>query len=255
MKETTLMQLPLSLRLIFNSSIIGFLLMLISFLSLANESNIAVKTGISFYNNVDDSNRTSESLSNSFVLGAQMPILENLSVSLDGSTGSSAYIGTSLDYETKVSDDFNLFGRVGVDFLSNEVIPKLSGGIEAVVNDTLGLTMETILRNADNVSDYQFVVGVKYKFRRGFFELDELDELDELEQFDETAIKEVVVQKINHEIIHGENNLKNSYKVIKGDTFWGIARKHKLDPNELINRNIGHIRNPDLIYPGDVILF
>lgn len=43
------------------------------------------------------------------------------------------------------------------------------------------------------------------------------------------------------------------YKVEKADTLWKIADKFNKDLNDIINSN-SHIKNPDLIYPGQTVL-
>lgn len=47
-----------------------------------------------------------------------------------------------------------------------------------------------------------------------------------------------------------ENNIKKIYIVKKGDTLYRIAVQNKISLNQLIKMN-KHIKNPDLIYPGD----
>ncbi len=43
-----------------------------------------------------------------------------------------------------------------------------------------------------------------------------------------------------------------TYTVVKGDTMWRIASKHEVGVSEM-KRSNPHIKNPDLIYPGDVL--
>lgn len=43
-----------------------------------------------------------------------------------------------------------------------------------------------------------------------------------------------------------------SHTVVRGDTMWKIAVKHEVGLSELANAN-PHIKNPALIYPGDII--
>ncbi|MHB1153166.1 MAG: SafA/ExsA family spore coat assembly protein [Eubacteriales bacterium] len=47
-------------------------------------------------------------------------------------------------------------------------------------------------------------------------------------------------------------NAATSYTVIRGDTLWKIAAKYKVGVSELINAN-PQLRNPDAIYPGNVL--
>ena len=42
------------------------------------------------------------------------------------------------------------------------------------------------------------------------------------------------------------------YTVVKGDSMWKIAVKYEVGLSEIINAN-PHIKNPDLIYPGQVL--
>ncbi|MBQ8831359.1 MAG: LysM peptidoglycan-binding domain-containing protein [Oscillospiraceae bacterium] len=44
----------------------------------------------------------------------------------------------------------------------------------------------------------------------------------------------------------------STYTVVKGDTLWGIASKYGTTAAELVSKN-PQIKNPNLIYPGDVI--
>lgn len=43
-----------------------------------------------------------------------------------------------------------------------------------------------------------------------------------------------------------------TYTVVRGDTLWKIASKHQVGVSELISAN-AQLRNPDLIYPGNII--
>ncbi|WP_045384352.1 LysM peptidoglycan-binding domain-containing protein [Vibrio campbellii] len=253
MKVITPMQLPLYLRSIFNISFFGFSLTLFPVVVCAQIPDIDIKSGISFYNNVDDSGKTSEQLVSSVVLGAKVPFSGPWSVSLDGFIGNESYFGTTLDYTAKVSDDFNLFGRAGFDIADEETIPKIGIGMEAKINHNLGFTMGTTIRDTKRFADYQFIAGFEYSLGKNAPEIIEpiqkvshnID-VDDGQQPKELAQREASPEKV---VVH-----KNGYKVKKGDTFWGIAREHKLDPKELINRNQNNIENPDLIYPGDVII-
>ena len=43
-----------------------------------------------------------------------------------------------------------------------------------------------------------------------------------------------------------------TYKVVKGDSLWKIAVKYEVGVSELIKAN-PQIKNPNLIYPGQVV--
>ena len=45
----------------------------------------------------------------------------------------------------------------------------------------------------------------------------------------------------------------NSDTVHKGDTLWGIAKRHGVSLTALISAN-PQIKNPNLIYPGDKVV-
>lgn len=44
----------------------------------------------------------------------------------------------------------------------------------------------------------------------------------------------------------------DKYTVVRGDSMWKISLKYKIGLSEIINAN-SQIKNPDLIYPGDVL--
>lgn len=51
----------------------------------------------------------------------------------------------------------------------------------------------------------------------------------------------------------GTSGGSSVYTVVKGDTLWGIARRHGAALAELIRAN-PQIKNPNLIYPGDKVV-
>ena len=51
----------------------------------------------------------------------------------------------------------------------------------------------------------------------------------------------------------GEGEAKSVYTVCRGDTLWGIAKRHGVELTALITAN-PQIKNPNLIYPGDEVI-
>ncbi len=51
-----------------------------------------------------------------------------------------------------------------------------------------------------------------------------------------------------------ENPNIRTHVVVRGDTLWDIAKKHVGDPFRYPElTQLSEIRNPDLIYPGDIV--
>lgn len=46
---------------------------------------------------------------------------------------------------------------------------------------------------------------------------------------------------------------ENTYTVVSGDTLWGVAKRHDVTLEKLLQANPG-IKNPNLIYPGDKVV-
>lgn len=260
MKEITLMQLPLSLRSISNLSALTFSLVLFSFSSFAQSDGIAVRSAVGLYNDVENSSSVSESLSSNFVVGAQLPIDDDWSVSLDGfffeRVASSAYIGTTVDYTTKMSDDFDLYGRLGFDFVNGETIPKVGLGVEKHINDVLGLTMETIARDTERFAEYQFFIGAKFRFPTG--DVIQTPDEESVPKFYSQAPEpetKLIIKELSEVSEEAESikPIQKSYRVIKGDTLWDISLRKGIDLNTLIHLNKVTIDNPDLIYPGTIL--
>ena len=60
------------------------------------------------------------------------------------------------------------------------------------------------------------------------------------------------VQKIvNRKMLPAVPQVRKTYTVKSGDTLWGISRKFGTTVNALVKLN--HIKNPNLIYAGDVL--
>ena len=51
----------------------------------------------------------------------------------------------------------------------------------------------------------------------------------------------------------GEGEAKSVYTVCRGDTLWGIAKRHGVELTALITAN-PQTKNPNLIYPGDEVI-
>ncbi|CAH1606267.1 LysM domain-containing protein [Vibrio jasicida] len=253
------MQLPLSLKLTYSAPIVALSLILLSHPSLAQKNDVSVRAGIGFYNEVVDKGVISENLSSNLVLGAQLPINESFDVSVDGfffeNNASNAYVGMTLDYTAQVSDDFDLYARLGTDFTNGEIVPKLGVGIEADINNSVGLTFETIARDTDRFAEYQFFVGAKYKFFDGRATKQIDTEYEPVSLSKEPAFVSKCMNSANHSNNDAGNNQQalSHYRVVKGDTLWDISQRLNIDLDKLIQLNSEIIPNPDIIYPDTVI--
>lgn len=253
------MQLPLSLRLTSSAPIVALSLIPLSFPSLAQENDLSVRAGVGFYNQVDDTGVISENLSSNFVLGAQLPIDDSFGVSLDGfffeNNASNAYIGMTLDYTAQMSDDFDLYARLGTDFTNGEIVPKLGVGIETDINKSVGLTFETLARDTDRFAEYQFFVGAKYNFFDDSATKPIETEYEPVSLSKEitSANKDMTSVKQSNGDSSNNQQVLSQYRVVKGDTLWDISKRLNIDLDRLIELNRDMIPNPDLIYPGTFI--
>lgn len=259
MKETFLMQLPLSLKSTYSAPIVALSFILLSHPSLAQKNDVSLRAGIGFYNEVDDTGGISESLSSNLVLGAQLPINESFDVSLDGfffeNNASNAYIGMTLDYTAQMSDDFDLYARLGTDFTNGEIVPKLGVGIETDINKSVGLTFETVARDTDRFAEYQFFVGAKYKFFDDSANKPIETEYEPVSLIEEPTPASRGTTNVNHSSDEGNNSEQviDHYLVVKGDTLWDISQRLNIELDRLIQSNRAIVPNPDLIYPGTLI--
>lgn len=253
------MQLPLSLRLTSSAPILTLSLTLLSFPSVAQENDVSVRAAVGFYNEVSDTGIISENLSSNLLLGAQLPINDSFGVSLDGfffeNNASKAYAGMTLDYTTQMSDDFDLYARLGTDFTNGNVLPKLGVGVEAKFNEYIGLTFETVARDTDRFAEYQFFVGAKYNFFKDSGIQPMENEYEPVSLSEEQAANSQDMTGVNHLGAQGHNSQQviSHYQVVKGDTLWDISQRLNIELDRLIQLNRAIIPNPDLIYPGILI--
>lgn len=71
------------------------------------------------------------------------------------------------------------------------------------------------------------------------------------------ALSGFLAMQANADVIQLQDNHPDRYVVVKGDTLWDISGKFLKHPwrwPELWNMNKAQIKNPDLIYPGDVMV-
>ncbi|WP_219821876.1 LysM peptidoglycan-binding domain-containing protein [Vibrio hyugaensis] len=254
------MQLPLSLKLTSSAPLVALSLILLSHPSWAKNDEVSVRAGVGFYNEVGDSGVISENLSSNLVLGAQVPINDSFDVSMDGfffeDNASNAYVGMTLDYTAQMSDDFDLYARLGTDFTNGEVIPKLGLGVEAKINDSVGLTFETVARDTDRFAEYQFFVGAKYHFfDDGATKLidTEYEPVSLTKEPPALVGKDMINVKQSKDDSNNNQQVLSQYQVVQGDTLWDISRRLNIDLDKLIESNRDMIPNPDLIYPGTFI--
>ncbi|WP_181137500.1 LysM peptidoglycan-binding domain-containing protein [Vibrio jasicida] len=254
------MQLPLSLRLTSSATIVMLSMALLSHASLAQENDVSIRAGVGLYNGVSDTGVISENLSSNLVLGAQLPINDSLGVSLDGfffeNNASNAYAGMTLDYTTHMSDEFDLYARLGTDFTNGEVIPKLGLGVEANINDSIGLTFETVARDTDRFSEYQFFVGAKYNFFDDSATKPTDTDYEQVSLTKENPVlvgKDMIGVKQSNDDSSNNQQVLSQYQVVKGDTLWDISQRFDIDLYKLIELNRERIPNPELIYPENVI--
>ena len=73
-------------------------------------------------------------------------------------------------------------------------------------------------------------------------------------EFWEDFSEETAFQKVSEIAAADSENdvISGTYTVVKGDTLWAIANKYGTGVAQLIAKN-PQIKNPNLIYPGDII--
>ena len=175
--------------------------------------------------------------------------------------------------DCKLVMDYEQFGGVGVEEINNIAIAFLERvqtltGKEIIVYSDLSNAQNTFNREvADRYSlwlayygDYNSLsnvetswntwIGVQYEDRgiingiNGYVDRDRFT-------------NEIFLGNGNEEIptTQNPNNSSNTetitYTIKKGDTLWAIARKYGTTVSELAD--INNIKNPDLIFPGEVI--
>lgn len=252
MKEIIAMPSPSFSNLIYNIRLLMFSGLLLSPMLYAQSDDINYKVSAGLYNPKGDDGIQQEYFKSYFNLGVQYGLTDSFSISLDtyisDEVDSHLYFGGSLDYTYKVSDDYDVFARLGGDIMNDNFVPKASFGIAAHLSKTMTFNIESTMRGTEEFSEYQFSIGLSYKFGN-----EGMTSAIPIKTSGDTVIESIIetdyLKGSDHMINNPDNESNEFYIIVKGDTLWDISERFNIKLSKLILMNVSVVNDPDLIYP------
>lgn len=242
----------LFLNLIYKVRLLILSGLLFSPILYAGSDDMIYKVNVGLYNPKGDDGVQQEDFKSYLNFGAQYGLSDSFSISLDtyisDEVDALLYLGGSLNYTYKVSDGYDIFSRLGGDVMEGEFVPKASFGIAAHLSKTMTFNIESTVRSTDEFSEYQFSIGLSYKFgNEGVAST--LPVKTSGDKPLESIIEPDYAKASDHRVNYPDNESNKFYVIVKGDTLWDISERFNIELSKLILMNANVVNNPDLIYP------
>ncbi|WP_083481803.1 LysM peptidoglycan-binding domain-containing protein [Vibrio sp. HENC-03] len=254
MKEITGMQLPSGLNWIYS------LCALIAFFhqpALGNEKSASIGISTGYYNIKEDQSTDKNNNYYSYFLDYTLgDYLLKGQMHHSSNSYFKRYFGLEVGYLYEFDDVYSIYPIIGMDFINSGVDSKLGLGFSASVSNYFDFFIESKFSRANPYGDYFVEAGLKFK-------LSEFDRgVSETEYVEEYSSPEGIVLPNNDLPLNNEIHDVAQYKecvdpyvIVSGDTLSKIARNCKVYLRELIHWNPKFKKNPDLIFPNQVVVF
>lgn len=145
----------------------------------------------------------------------------------------------ALRYGTTVNELVNLNSINNPNLIYIGQIIKININDEEIGNNEMGYHIYIVKRN-DNLWNIS---------RRYNVPISEIASLNDIENPNLIYPNQILRIPINYINVDNQNEIV--YVVKRGDCLWNIARRYNVSVSYLVNKN--NIRNPRLIYPGQII--